>query len=272
MYKYQESKKRRILRAIAGAGLLLVAGTLAVFYGKNGKSTVVDFPTTQLADTNPKFPIQANKAMFFSDDGYRGRVLILDVYNNPNTNLPSIGWNDDITSFKIGPGVRVKMCSNAGCRGNSWSDAIEIVGPYHQPNIDSYNDWASEIQLFPYSPQKEKFVQVFGDQRFDADQAGLFPAGDYTSEDIKSRHIDKGGYGGAASSMLVPAGMIVTIFNRDYYDGDSLSILGPAMVDLMNDKKYQGWNDQIRSMTIADAASVDVSVSWEQVNYGSGNQ
>jgi hypothetical protein len=57
MYKYErESKKRHLRRALAGAGLLLVAGTVAVYYGNNTATTSpaaaapADAPAVSLAD------------------------------------------------------------------------------------------------------------------------------------------------------------------------------------------------------------------------------
>lgn len=142
----------------------------------------------------------------------------MDVRNFNFANLPALGWNDEITSFRIGKGVRVKLCADSGCRGG-WSSAVELVGPYNQPNFNSNNDWATEVHLFPYSAANEKYVQVFGNGRFDADQAGLFTVGEYYSEDIKNKYIDKGGYGGAASSMIIPEGLAVNIFKEDFCQG-----------------------------------------------------
>jgi hypothetical protein len=43
--------------------------------------------------------------------------------------------------------------------------------------------------------------------------------------------------------MIVPASMSVDIYKSDNYRGDKLTIVGPKMVDFLNDKDYNGWND-----------------------------
>ena len=39
-------------------------------------------------------------------------------------------WNDKITSFRIGSGVRVKLCAHTGCENvNGRPGYVEYVGP-----------------------------------------------------------------------------------------------------------------------------------------------
>jgi hypothetical protein len=197
-------------------------------------------------------------------------VLTLDVNRNPVTYLPSIGWDDDITSYRLGKNVRAMICSNSGCQGG-WDQVQDVVGPYNNPNVGSFNDWTTEIRLFPYNAKTDKYVQVFGNGRYEADQAGLFPLGEYNSYDIMARHIDRGGYPAAASSMKIPAGFRVTIYNGDNFSGERREILGPKDLDFIEGpNEDRRWNDQIRSMIVENIANMDVSVYWDLVGFGSG--
>jgi hypothetical protein len=97
----------------------------------------------------------------------------MDVNTYNHVVLSQIGWNDQISSFRIGKGVRVKICSNVGCTGD-WDNAVEILGPYSQGDFNERNDWASEIYIYPYNPDTDQYIQVFGNGRFSADQGGIF--------------------------------------------------------------------------------------------------
>ena len=133
--------------------------------------------------------------------------------------------NDKISSFQIGENVRAKLCKNQGCQGNDWTDAIELVGPYNVGSLsDGANDMISQIELYRYDPSQEKYVMIFGNARFELGFGGLFAPGRYDSDDIKAHHIDKAGYGQAASSLIVPEGVIATLFTGEYYTGTQLSI------------------------------------------------
>ena len=130
--------------------------------------------------------------------------------------------------------MRAKICKHVYCeQEDHWDNVVELVGPYNIGALEDINDWASHIYLFHYDPKTEKFVQMFGHERFDASFAGLFPEGQYTSDDIKRHHVDKGGFNHAASSMIVPNGLYAQIFKSDYFSGESMIIEGPREVDFV---------------------------------------
>lgn len=155
-YDYRSSKyyKRRV-KVISGAALLLLVGTIAVFYSADKNAAQVQEDSTSLGDFNKK--LYPGYATFYSDFGFSGDQLKMDMYTYNYANLPAIGWNDKISSFKIGEGVRVKICANSGCEGD-WDSVVEIVGPYNQGDFNENNDVATEVYLYPYNAQNEKYV------------------------------------------------------------------------------------------------------------------
>ena len=62
-------------------------------------------------------------------------------------------------------------------------------------------------------------MQIFSKDRFDVAEAGIFPAGFYNNHDIKDHHIDEGGFPGGASSLVVPTGLNLTIYDEDHFRG-----------------------------------------------------
>eukprot|EP00347_Sterkiella_histriomuscorum_P016467 403353067 len=265
-HKSVVNRKTQILKYISGAALLVVAGTLAVV---NYKQDLFVESQVQFADFNPQVP--AGHAVFWWDAGFKGRTFEMQLGGMQEAQLYNMGWNDKLSSFQIGEGVRAKICKHKNCKDEShWDTVLDILGPYNAAQMfDGTNDWASHIWIFPYNPQTEKYVQLFSGQNFDVSHAGIFSVGQYDSDDIKHHHVDKGGYKGAASSMIVPDGLTVTLFKNDYYNGEQLTIQGPKRMDFVSGE-VQGWNDQIRSLRVIQTSKMNVNTYWERVISSNG--
>ena len=109
---------------------------------------------------------------------------------------------------------------------------MEFVGPYNTPLLyEGTDNWANQIYLYPYDTTKEKFVSLFSRSGFEAAQAGVFLPGEFGEWDIVHHHVDMGGYSGAASSMIVPEGLTVTIFSEDGQTGNRKTFIGPRKVE-----------------------------------------
>jgi hypothetical protein len=151
------------------------------------------------------------------------------------TNLDG-GWNDQISSIKVGANVRVKLCEHGNCAGSDWYNALELVGPYNENFMVGVNDWVSYIEVTKYDPINEPRVQLFGSSNYDLNRAGTFLEGVYTTADLKNMHIDRAGYNGAASGISVPYGLTAWLFKRDDCDpgfnpSDYMSVVGPENAD-----------------------------------------
>eukprot|EP00347_Sterkiella_histriomuscorum_P002187 403369131 len=256
-------RQSKIIKYIFGAALLVMAGTLAVICFKQELSVESQ---TQFADLNPQVPY--GHAVFWWDNGYSGNSFEMQLGGMQEAQLFNMGWNDVLSSFKIGEGVRAKICKHKYCQDEShWDTVIDILGPYNAPQMYDTNDWASHIWIYPYNPQTEKYVQLFSKENFDVSHAGIFPVGFYNSDDIKSHHIDKGGYEGSASSMIVPDGLTLTIFQNDRFSGQFLTFQGPIKADFVigEQSNNNGWDLQIRSLYVQQTQRMSVNVYWERV-------
>eukprot|EP00347_Sterkiella_histriomuscorum_P004771 403359170 len=204
------------------------------------------------------------------DPGYKGPKLDMQLGVNQEAQLWAIGWNDRLSSFQLGEGVRAKICKHEACGDDShWDTVIDILGPYNAAQMFETNDWASHMWIFPYNPQTEKYVQLFSGQRFDVSHSGIFPVGQYDSDDIKFHHVDKGGHWGAVSSIIVPDGLTVTFFNDNYYNGGQLTVIGPKHLDFVQDN-VQGWDKAIRSLIVVETSKMNVNTFWERVISSNG--
>ena len=185
--------------------------------------------------------IPAGKAQFFSDPGFRGNMLEMDVNTFNEARLPGMpGWDNVITSIRLGEGVRLKMCIDY-CENTEWWKTIELVGPYNTGAVQGINDAISHILIYPFDSAKEKYVEMFGDW-WDVSHSGLFPVGEYLSSDFYAHHVEGGGTGGSVTCILIPSGVYIQIFKSDNYMGESMILQGPQMVSLI-DGNHNGWDN-----------------------------
>ena len=135
------------------------------------------------------------------------------------------GWQDVISSFQLGEGVRMKLCMNNHCEGeNQWYNAIEMVGPYNSGVINEVEDRASHIYLYHYDPKTEKYVKMFSYPRFEGSFMGIFGVGHYTSNDILNHHLDWPGNPLAVSSFVVPEGVYLRMYRENDYVGETFTV------------------------------------------------
>lgn len=84
-----------------------------------------------------------------------------------------------MSSFKLGPGVRARLCNNVECVEDSSWNSMELYGPYSVGVLwDSTNDLLSWAEIRPYDvPQ----LLLFSTAEFGMGRTGLFGPGDYTN-------------------------------------------------------------------------------------------
>eukprot|EP00347_Sterkiella_histriomuscorum_P019757 403340404 len=263
------TKSQTFLKVIGTVSAIALASAAALFmlssnYSNQGAQNLADF-----------FPLAPpGTAYFYSEYGYGGGKFEMSLASGKTSvYLKDVGFNDNMSSFQVGEGLRVRICKHAYCDSEDhWDNALNVLGPYNTATMqDGVNDWASHILIYPYDPKTELYVQGFSRERYESGHAGIFPEGSYTSDDIKRHHIDKGHHGGALTSLVVPQGLIVTLFKDDYYGGERVTFEGPKSYDMANGD-LNGYYRQTCSMQVLKKVNsrIDVLTQWERVSSGSG--
>lgn len=256
---------RKGVRALKCLGMLGV-GCLAYLMAS---CAIADKPTpdpsTQhsLASLRPLAP--AKTLIMYEHGNFEGRAV--EVRPPRTINLGEWDFNDKMSSFKIGEGLRVKFCSNNHCAGDAWHDSFELLGPYNSPVQKTANDWVSYVEVHDYDPATEPRVMLLGNGNFDFDRAGTFLPGQYSTADLKRNHIDTHGYYGAASGIVVPDGLSVKLYKGDFFEGE-WTVLGPGQVDFSSGA-FAHWNDQVASMEVFKTRTnspVELLGTWENIH------
>ncbi|CDW85430.1 UNKNOWN [Stylonychia lemnae] len=254
--------RRRTLVKVATGTLLSVSATLLalnIFGSQEQKVNQV----MNLASFNQFAP--KGQVNLYGDTRFEGRKISLYPGYKGNLGNLNPGFNDQLSSIQIGSGLRVLFCSNNNCAGNGWDEKFELLGPYNAQDL-SVNDWVSYVEVYSYDEKKDPRVMLLGAGDFNIDRSGTFPPGTYMTNDIMRNGIDRPGYGGGASGIVIPSNLIAYLYKGDFLEGEVKAISGPAQIDLI---KYENgaWNDRIGSMVIAKVSDTPITISgsWEKV-------
>ena len=103
--------------------------------------------------------------------------------NKSIARLKDLNFNDDASSVRVGPGLRVRICKNSDCWGPSWDDAVDLVGPYNAQRMVHRNDWASAIYTYAYDETNldDARVSLFSEPNYDMGGAAALKIGTYDS-------------------------------------------------------------------------------------------
>jgi len=145
-------------------------------------------------------------------------------------NLHETGWGDSMDSWFCGKNVWYDFCHN-GVNDRCDSDYRKYAGAGHMKNrkIRENSNRTSTLILGPYDPRQIGAVTLFEDGGCSGNSGRFYwdpesgPSGTfYNEEDII--------YGGLSnntmSSMAVPAGYIVEVYNGHGFDEDMQRVVG----------------------------------------------
>eukprot|EP00347_Sterkiella_histriomuscorum_P020749 403336619 len=271
--------KNKFLKVVGFVSALTLASA-ASSYGPQVQQTMV------LADFNVK---REGTVEFRSGSYNKPNMMYLkvDKYTKTINQKLSQDYDRRIQSIRVGPGARVKLCKYENCADgpssfdktlydNHTANFIEIVGPYGTPLLtDGYSNWARHVQvdfvdLNPdnsYDP--ESYLQAFTSQDFSSGAAGLFKSGQYFQDEIGEygsqeilKRFNSSNTALEINSMVVPEGVVATLYSNDYQGGDGWVIYGPRKVNIQKEKKEQ--NFTIKSLKVRDIFAVIVG-KWERV-------
>ncbi|MDC0721151.1 hypothetical protein [Nannocystis bainbridge] len=139
-----------------------------------------------------------NKAVVYEHANFGGRSLTLGVGRHDVAKIQELG-NDAVSSLKVGPGVRVILYEHAGFGG----PARVYSGPVAQ--LSDFNDRVSSVVIEPIA------VTLFQHGEYGG-SAQSFPLGRHDVTSLKLGNDQ-------ASSLLVPPGFKVTLFENKGFSG-----------------------------------------------------
>eukprot|EP00347_Sterkiella_histriomuscorum_P015174 403358038 len=262
--------KNKFLKVVGFVSALTLA-SVASSSGPFAQQTMV------LADFTPK--LQQGRVEFYQGTMYKPNMMNLQVNQYSKTIKQKLSQDYDrrIQSLRVGPGVRAKLCKYENCADGPSSldktlyesqtaNFIEIIGPYNAPFlIDGYSNWARhvEVTLVDTNPSTavdpQVFVSAFNSPDLSIGAAGLFPAGEYSSTELLQR-FNSSNTALDINSLIVPEGVVATLYSNEYFNGDGWVIYGPRKVNILEGLK----NFQVRSIKVQNIHVVIVG-KWERV-------
>jgi astacin (peptidase family M12A) len=202
---------------------------------------------------NP-IPNSCQVATVFEHHNYRGREMQLtaDV-----ANLHQFALGDNITSVCVPAGVTITLFEDTGHRG----EFVELTGPINIPHLkfdtpggEDWNDIFSSAKLagaivnIP-PPACRNNPVLFADDNF---------RGERLDVTANLRDLHQRNFGDKASSICVPMGWTITLFQHTEFGGQSLNLgsLG-HVADLKRDRPGgQDWGDTVSSVQVTPPAGV----------------
>jgi hypothetical protein len=197
---------------------------------------------------NPLPAICSSVPVAYEDDHYRGRQIQLTA-NAADLNLLSFG--DTISSICVPNGWILRFREHAGFEG----DFLDVFGPLgmgdikrDSPDQHNWNDQLSSVRVEGPSanqapPRCSNNPVLFEHDHFRGVQFDL-------TRDIRDIH--QVGFGDIASSLCVPTGWQVIVFQNTDLGGAQLSLTGEtAILDLNRDRPGgRDWGDDISSVRV----------------------
>lgn len=185
----------------------------------------------------------------FSDDGYRGRSLLV---TESIADLHRLGMGDDASSICVPYGWRVVLYEDDNYRG----DFLELRGQTaiadlkrDRPEGENWGDRISSVKVFRPAPTRRgRFIDCSRPTLYSNDGFG---GRTLTLQDSEP-NLHRLGMGDAASSLCVPSGWSVVFYEDANYRGDSLNVKGPTSIaDLKRDRPDgRNWGDRISSARV----------------------
>lgn len=193
-----------------------------------------------------RYRVCGDAPVLYSDDGFRGRSLTI---SQDVSDLHRLGMGDDASSVCVPFGWRVILYRDSDYRGSY----LELRGPTEiadlkrdRPNGSDWGDEISSVRVYRPSRRGGRYTDcrvptLFGDDDFD---------GRAVTVDRSIPDLHRLGVGDQASSICVPSGWVIIVYEDTNYRGQSLEIRGPdSVADLKRDRPGgSDWGDRISSV------------------------
>lgn len=196
----------------------------------------------------------SSNPVLYSNDSFGGRSLSI---SRDIPNLHYLGMGDDASSVCVPSGWRVVLYRDSNYRGAT----LELRGPTEISDLKRDrprgSDWGDTISSVRVSRLRGRgrhgwgrgsytncsVPELFGDDDFDGRSVTV-------SNSIPDLH--RLGMGDSVSSICVPSGWFVVLYEDTGYRGRSLEIRGPdSVADLKRDRPGgSDWGDRISSVEV----------------------
>lgn len=191
-----------------------------------------------LAEVKPSTALFDPRARLFEHGNYQGVSLEVGVGAYNIEDLRSVG-NDRVSSLRVPAGVRVTLWEHANWSGRSksFTGDSSFVG-------DDFNDITSSVTV-------EKVVTLFEHNDYQG-RSSVLGVGTHRMGDL-------GIPNDSLSSLRVPQGLMVTLWEHEAYQGAQLVYFedAPAMAP--------GWNDRVSSIVVRH---LGVAIPREAIRFG----
>lgn len=192
--------------------------------------------------------------VFWQDIQFAGRAAII---RGSMQELGVENFNDLASSLCIPSGYELTVYEDNYFEGKSrtWHGPaiiIDLTKELAEQDVD-WNDRISSLKLVQYLGNTEIYeaqhecqtqALVFADWHF----RGPSMTVSTDIPDLTSSAWDQNGsYNDRVTSLCVPKGKTLTLYEHINYEGTSLAIRGPTFIQTLNDR---GWNDRISSLKI----------------------
>lgn len=218
--------------------------------GRNWGDTISSARVSGAA-ANP-LPNSCQVATVFEHNNYRGREMQL---TSDVATLHQFGLGDNISSVCVPAGVTITLFVDTGLRG----DFLELAGPFNIPHLkfDSpgggdWNDMFSSAKLGGANvntppPACQTNPVLFADDNFRGERVDIT---------ANARDLHQRNFGDKASSVCLPPGWTITMFQNTDFGGQSLN-LNSNVADLKRDQPGgQDWGDKVSSVRVTPPAGV----------------
>ena len=203
--------------------------------------------------------------VLYEDDDFRGGSLFLE---GSVSDLNNRGFGDDASSVCVPRGWRVILYEDTNFRG----DSLQLTGPdsifdlkRDRPGGRDWGDRISSAQVYPPRrrgggnppPQCDRTALLFGNDDFGGRRVTL-------NDSIPDLH--RLGVGDQASSLCVPPGWRITVYENTGFRGDRLLVEGPdSIADLKRDRPGgRSWGDRISSVRVESSSRRDRPVDRDR--------
>lgn len=178
-----------------------------------------------------------NSVQLFKDTNFRGKSET--VYIGESSRMPSRIGNDNLSSIKVGEGVYIRLYEHTGFRGK---EIVLFQGDYN--SLPGWNDKISSYKIIKHNPKIFPLVEFFEHTNFQGYNQRLAGTGKVTEFDQPFFRNDD------ISSLKVPAGVTVTLYEHTGFRGDSLQFNGGDNGQTFAHLGDYGWNDKVSSVKI----------------------